>query len=461
MCQNSSPTLLTAVHYFDFHRDQRSLFYNVGEQVSIGPYTQCQVTLPTPSLFKGVVTLNDRHELTQFKNFHMFQTADQAMPCFLFRGLKNETWTQEQDGIMLTIRRSWQPFELLIDTLVEEISFAPTDSLEKQISTLLPEEILALWPLDQITHAITQHQSGFGDIDALMKNSEVTEILVNGCESVYYEKNGEMIRHEAVLSSLRLERLITKLVQNTGRSVNTKRPMVDFQLPSGERVNIILPPLSKQGALISIRKFKRTLNSLDALSEKGTFNEEAKIKLKECVLSKKNILVSGGTGTGKTTLLNALLSATSKTERLLIVEDSSELAPDHPHTLSLEARPPNEDPQNEITLAALIKNTLRMRPTRVICGECRGPEAFQMLLAMNSGHPGSMTTIHANSPLEALYRLEIFLLMAGFDVPHRALRQFIASAIDVVVQMTHNGQRQISEMSVISLVDGQYTLVPL
>lgn len=460
------PEHLTSIHFFDFHRNVRSLQYTLSSSLSIGPYSPCHVELPTPSLFKGVVSLDAQHILTTFESFEAFR-KNKAAETKQFTPPK-DSYTLETSGIMLTVCRSWQPFLALIDTLIEECGVRgitqTSQTFRDDIKRLLPEELLKAWDLDTIWNAFSVHRKGYGDIEPLMIDPAVTEILINASDSVFFEKNGRFCRMDYSLSSLRLERLMTKLVQKSGRSVNTKNPIVDLQLETGERVNIILPPVSKKGPVISIRKFRKQLLSLDSIASLNTVSSNQKVFLKRIVQDKKNILVSGGTGSGKTTLLNILLSECDTSDRIIIVEDSSELCPNHPHWLNLETRPTNQDKDAQISMATLIKNTLRMRPTRVICGECRGPEAFQMLLAMNSGHPGSMTTIHANSPREALYRLEIFLLMSGFDVPHRAVRQFIASAIDIIIQMepVSEGQRRVSQIALLDTqthgLDASYTL---
>lgn len=379
----------------------------------------------------------------------------------------NGCYRYEKPGLLLTVDQSHTPFETLIDRLIEELGTQDLQekNITRALTKLLPTEILDIWPVDQLLPHFERHRHGYGDIEDLMQDTAVSEILINSTESVYFEKAGTFSQLARPLTVLRLERLMTKLIQKSGRTVNVKRPMVDFQLPTGERVNMILPPVSKKGPMISIRKFHTALNKLELLAQKADLPPEAIALLRSLAKTKKNIIVSGGTGSGKTTLLNALLGECPADERIIIVEDSSELKPHHPHWINLETRPPNQDASAVITMADLIKNTLRMRPTRVICGECRGPEAFQMLLAMNSGHPGSMTTLHANTPLEALYRLEVFLLMAGMDIPHRAIREFIATSIDVIIQLVadHSGNRSISHIVEIQMQPNadQYELTTL
>jgi pilus assembly protein CpaF len=445
-----NPKHLTSVHVFDFGRKQRVLFLSIRDSVTLGTHARCTFQLPTPSALKSQFRLGQDHKLYRYSSLYRYYFRQGK----LTQGFSppHSVFHHEEPNISITIKRSWNPFETLIDDLVEHYgSSTPTGGegkLEAWLKQQLPQEILECWSLQTILDSFLKHSLGMGELDAFMRDSTITEILINGSQSVYVESEGHLKRAEFTLSPLRLERLIARLTQHSQRAVNTRSPICDFQLPTGERVNVVLEPVSKQGPLVSIRKHKRNLKSLEHLAACGMFSLSTLQTLKALVQSRKNILVSGGTGTGKTTLLNAMLAECPPDERMIVVEDTTELKPTHPHLISLETRPASVHSQTEIPMQQLMKTALRMRPTRIICGECRGPEAFQMLLAMNSGHPGSMTTLHANSPKEAVYRLEVFLLMAGFDVPHRALRQFVLASIDTVIQLERSpdGHRKISEM---------------
>jgi pilus assembly protein CpaF len=256
-------------------------------------------------------------------------------------------------------------------------------------------------------------------------------------------------------------RVIERIVMPLGRRIDEGVPMVDARLPDGSRVNAIIPPLSLVGPILTIRKFARQRFSMDRLVEVGALTRNMASFLEVCIRCRKNIIVSGGTGSGKTTFLNALSESIAPTERIVTIEDAAELRLAQPHVLSLEARPPNVEGRGEVTIRDLVRNALRMRPDRIIVGECRGGEALDMLQAMNTGHDGSLTTGHANSPRDLLSRLEVMVLMAGMDLPLRAVREQIASAVDIIVQQTRfsDGRRRVTSIVEVDGIDQDVILM--
>ena len=298
---------------------------------------------------------------------------------------------------------------------------------------------------------------GLGPLESLIAVDEISEIMVNGPNQIFVEKKGILYKTDAsfaddnqVLSAI--ERIVAPL----GRRIDESSPMVDARLPDGSRVNAIIPPLSLVGPSITIRKFSKTPLEAKDLVNFGSISPEMVRFLATCVAVRKNILISGGTGSGKTTLLNVLSSFLPNKERIVTIEDAAELQLRQEHLVRLESRPPNIEGKGAITIRDLVRNSLRMRPDRIVVGECRGGEALDMLQAMNTGHDGSLTTIHANTPRDALARLETLVLMAGFDLPLRAIREQIASAIHLVVQISRerDGSRKVINISEITKMEG-------
>jgi pilus assembly protein CpaF len=299
---------------------------------------------------------------------------------------------------------------------------------------------------------------GYGPLERLLADPSISEVMVNGAGEIWIERNGRLSRtslHFADESHLR--RIITKMVGQIGRRIDESSPMVDARLPDGSRVNAIIPPLSLSGALLTIRKFARNRFALDELIQIGTISASAADFLRRCIEADLNLLVSGGTGTGKTTMLNALSAAIPDRDRIVTIEDAAELQLAQRHVLRLEARPKNIEGEGEITIRDLVRNALRMRPDRIIVGEVRGAEALDMLQAMNTGHEGSLSTIHANSPRDALSRLETMVLMAGYDLPLRAIRQHASSALDLIVQIDRldDGSRRLTAISEVQRMEGE------
>jgi pilus assembly protein CpaF len=302
----------------------------------------------------------------------------------------------------------------------------------------------------QLVREITDDILGYGPLEPLLRDDSVTEVMVNGADRIYIERNGKIERAAVTfVDDAHLLRIIDKIVSQVGRRIDEASPMVDARLPDGSRVNAIIPPLSLRGPTLTIRKFSRDPYTMDDLINFGTLTPKSAHFLAACVQGKLNMLISGGTGTGKTTTLNALSAYVPGDERIVTIEDAAELQLQQEHVITLEARPANIEGQGEVKIRELVRNALRMRPDRIIVGEVRGPETLDMLQAMNTGHEGSLTTIHANSPRDALARLETLVLTAGVDLPLRAIREQVASAFDLLVQITRlvDGSRRISHVT--------------
>jgi len=307
---------------------------------------------------------------------------------------------------------------------------------------LLHGDRVALGPADarRLVAGIVDDTVGLGPLDSLLRDRGVTEVIANGPGRVYAERAGRLVRESVMFrDEEHLRQVIDRVVSSVGRRVDESSPMVDARLPDGSRVNAVLPPIALDGPLLTIRKFARAPFRVDDLVAAGSLTPAQADLLERCVRGRLNIVVSGGTGTGKTTLLNALAGFIDPAERIVTVEDAAELRLPQPHVARLESRPPNVEGRGEVTLRALVRNALRMRPDRIVVGEVRGGEALDMLQAMNTGHDGSLTTVHASSPADAVRRIETMALMAGLDLPHLAVREQVASAVDVIVHLVRDG----------------------
>jgi len=299
---------------------------------------------------------------------------------------------------------------------------------------------------------------GYGPIQQFLEDTSVTEVMVNGTDSIYIERAGKLHMTPArFVSDDHLRRVIERIVGQVGRRIDESSPMVDARLPDGSRVNAIIPPLSVRGPALTIRKFAHDPFGVDDLVGFGTLTHDLAEFLSRCVEGKLNILVTGGTGTGKTTLLNVLSSFIPGDERTVTIEDAVELQMHQDHVVTLESRPPNIEGRGEVTIRDLVRNALRMRPDRIIVGEVRGAEALDMLQAMNTGHEGSLSTLHANTPRDGLARLETMVLMAGIELPVRAIREQISSALDLVVHLSRmkDGSRRITQVSEVHGMEGE------
>jgi pilus assembly protein CpaF len=302
----------------------------------------------------------------------------------------------------------------------------------------------------RLTKEIVDDIVGYGPLEPLLLDDSVTEVMVNGHDRIYVERSGRIEATEAsFLDNAHLLRIIDKIVSQVGRRIDEASPMVDARLPDGSRVNAIVPPLSLRGPALTIRKFSRDPFSAQDLIHFGTLSERAADFLAACVQGKLNILISGGSGAGKTTLLNAVSAFIPNEERIVTIEDAAELQLQQEHVVPLEARPANIEGTGEVRIRELVRNALRMRPDRIVVGEVRGAETLDMLQAMNTGHEGSLTTIHANSPRDALSRLETLVLTAGIELPVRAIREQISSAFDLIVHIARlvDGSRRVSHIT--------------
>ena len=308
-----------------------------------------------------------------------------------------------------------------------------------------------------IYNLIDNEINGYGPLSELLKDKDITEIMVNSPNEIYIELDGKVIKDESVsfINNDHIIRVVQRLIQPIGKTIDTAHPMVDARLDDGSRLNAILPPLSLNGPVVTIRKFKSELVGIEDFLRTGTLTPYMARFLESCVHAKLNILVVGGTGAGKTTLLNVLSSFCDVHDRIITIEDAAELKLKQPHVISLETRSNNYEGEGAVTIRDLVINSLRMRPDRIIVGEVRGKEAFDMLQAMNTGHEGSMTTMHANSPEDALNRLETMVLMNGVEIPVTAIREYIEGAIQIVVQVKRlsDGRRRISSINEITGIE--------
>ena len=369
-----------------------------------------------------------------------------------------------------TLKEQLQPLvlrelDLFRRTALNDLATADLRSEAKQaIETILASGAVRLpahIDAASFVQEMTAEIMGYGPIEPYLHDDSVSEVMVNGPNQIYIERNGLLAPIAArFISADSLMRVIERIVAPIGRRIDEGVPMVDGRLPDGSRVNAIIPPLSLIGPVLTIRRFGGQRYSMARLVEIGALTQSMAEFLEVCVRFRKNIVVSGGTGTGKTTFLNALSEYISSNERIVTIEDAAELRLAQPHVLSLEARPPNVEGRGEVAIRDLVRNALRMRPDRIIVGECRGGEALDMLQAMNTGHDGSLTSAHANSPRDVLSRLEVMVLMSGMELPVRAIREQIASAVDIIVQLSRfsDGRRRVTAIVAIEGLEGDVIL---
>lgn len=351
--------------------------------------------------------------------------------------------------------------ELLGPQLYETVG--DDNDLERRVREALPDVLsreegsLSASDRAEAFRQILDEILGHGPIEPLLRDPEVTEIMVNSWDRIFVERYGHIYPVEAAfMDETHLRRVIDKIVSRVGRRVDEASPMVDARLPDGSRVNAVVPPVALDGAALTIRKFAAEAYTVEDLIRFGTLTEQVAELLRACVTGRLDIVISGGTGTGKTTLLNVLSQYLPADERIITIEDSAELRLGQEHVLRMEYRPPNIEGRGEVTIRDLVRNALRMRPDRIVVGEVRDGAALDMLQAMNTGHDGSLTTVHANSPRDSVSRLETMVLMAGMDLPVRAIREQIASAVDLIVHLSRqrDGTRVVTQITEVSGMEG-------
>ena len=311
---------------------------------------------------------------------------------------------------------------------------------------------------DELIAAVTDEILGFGPIEPLLQDPSISEVMVNAPDTVYFEKDGRLyLSPIRFRDNVHITRIIERILAPLGRRVDESSPMVDARLPDGSRVNIIVPPVAPKSPTLTIRKFRNDKMNMEDLAAVGAMTMELAEFLRACVQARLNVIISGGTGSGKTTMLNALSGYIPDTERIVTIEDPTELRLQQAHVVTLEARPASLEGRGEVSQRDLVRNSLRMRPDRIIVGEVRGSEAFDMMQAMNTGHDGSVSTVHANSPRDAIARIENMILMANLDLPSRAIREQIASAVHVIIQVSRfaDGSRKVTHVSEVSGMEGQ------
>jgi pilus assembly protein CpaF len=386
-----------------------------------------------------------------------------AMPASGSPGRRGRHSTRHTYDPLANVRR--RAHQALLDLLGPKLydTVSSDEDLERQVREALPEVLAkeegVLSASDRQTafRQILDEIMGHGPIEPLLRDPEVTEIMVNSWEQIYVERYGHIHPVDAAfMDETHLRRVIDKIVSRVGRRVDESTPMMDARLPDGSRVNAVVPPIALDGSALTIRKFSADPYTVDDLIRFGTVTEQVAELLKACVLGRLDVVISGGTGSGKTTLLNVLSQFLPSDERIITIEDSAELQLGQEHVLRMEYRPPNIEGRGEVSIRDLVRNALRMRPDRIVVGEVRDGAALDMLQAMNTGHDGSLTTVHANSPRDSVARLETMVLMAGMDLPIRAIREQIASAVDVIIHLSRqrDGSRRITHITEVAGMEG-------
>ncbi len=425
---------------------------HAGDEIVIGP---CLIHIcEARHIAKPAIALLSRTPVAAPRLEHAADSA--AEPQCLEPSSAAEQIIERSGDAMLRHRRRLHAALLeALDLRRRDIASMSDEALHSEAISAM-SEIIALdaeLPLSTDRSAIVlevvNEAVGLGPLEPLLADHTVSEIMVNRHDEIFIESHGRLSRHSTVFSSEQaVLGVIERIVSPLGRRIDESSPMVDARLRDGSRVNAIIPPIALRGASLTIRKFPHTRPGMDDLLRVGAFDAAMRDFLAACIRHRKNIIVSGGTGSGKTTLLNVLSNCIPDGERIVTIEDAAELRLNHQHLVSLEARPANLEGRGKVDVRDLVRNALRMRPDRIVIGECRGGEAFDMLAAMNTGHEGSLTTLHANSPRDALARLETMILMAGMDIPLSAVREHIAASVDFIVQQARlsNGRRLITSI---------------
>jgi len=360
-------------------------------------------------------------------------------------------------------------FNALIDTIdLTQLAKLEPASAREEIRDIVSEIIqlknvvMSIAEQEELLEDICNDVLGYGPLEPLLARDDIADIMVNGAETTYIEVGGKVVRTGVRFAdNAQLLNICQRIVSQVGRRVDESSPICDARLPDGSRVNVIVPPLAIDGPALTIRKFKKDRLTLEQLCNFGSISPEGKVLLEIIGRVRCNVIVSGGTGSGKTTLLNCLSSCIDHDERIITCEDSAELQLQQPHVVRLETRPPNLEGEGQITMRDLVRNCLRMRPERIIVGEVRGPEAFDLLQAMNTGHDGSMGTLHANSPREAISRLESMIMMGGFTLPTKTIREMITGAVDIIVQAARlrDGSRRITHITEVVGMEGDVVIM--
>lgn len=380
------------------------------------------------------------------------------------KSLKKEILTDYDifpDKKLLDVLRA-KIIENIIDSNVSD-NINKEEFINAQIESVIAGYDLTNLERSHIYNLIENEIDGYGPLTEVLEDDNITEIMVNSPKDIYIEINGQIIKDESIsfINNEHIIRTIQKMISPLGRTIDASNPMVDSRLENGARINAVIPPLAVKGPVITIRKFQNSTNSIEDLIRVGSLTPWMARFLEAAIKGKLNILISGGSGTGKTSLLNTLSTFIDNHERIITIEDASELRLNQKHVISLETKLNNYDKNKEITVRDLVTNALRMRPDRIIIGEVRGKEAFDMLQAMNTGHDGSITTMHANSPADALNRLETMVLMSGLEIPIKAVREYIKNALDILahIERMSDGKRKITHICEVNdIIDNQIVL---